>query len=731
VASIAVDPANGRTLYVATTIGVRGVSGNSGGAVVDPNAPPVGVYKSTDGGRSFSLVYDDSNGAFGATHIELDSNGDVYASANGEGIYRSHDGGGTWELVFQTKDQSGNGRTEFALTKKDGHTRIWVADGGDQYFPADGVPNSTPTGSSWLSTSGVYRGDGIDTKTAAQLAGTGGNPGYVSFSTDNRRDPGYLTYDYCWAQCSYDNFVVTPAGKPDMVYVGGAYNYDFPARNNGRTVLLSTDAGKSWWDQTKDIPTKDGIQNGIHPDQHALVVNPNNPLQFFEGSDGGVVRTSGELANGTADCDNRNLDPVGASYAACKNALARIPTRIDSLNAGLSTLQFGAISVDPTNSKNIQGGTQDNGTFEGLVGAPNWGQTMYGDGGVSAFDISNTKFRMNEFYQQYTDVNFQGGDPTAWVVVSAPFFASGENVAFYKPQINDPAVSGTLFVGLDHVWRSKDFGGNQADLEANCPEFSTFGDQPGCGDFVPLGDPSGQGGTTTQGSLTDAGAYGADKSGGYVVRIARTPSDHNTMWVATRRGRVFITKNADYPNAGAVTFKRLDAGSSVAPGSVATPRRFVSGVVVDPKNPNHAFVSYGGYNSAAAPDGLTPAVPGHVFDVLYDPLTGKAKWTSLDRGTGPLGDLPVTDLARDDKTGRLYAATDFNVLVQKGTSGRWQLAAGGMPMVEVSGLTIDQKARVLYASTHGRAIWSLQLQNDGNNDGNGNNGNGNGNNGNK
>jgi hypothetical protein len=76
----------------------------------------------------------------------------------------------------------------------------------------------------------------------------------------------------------------------------------------------------------------------------------------------------------------------------------------------------------------------------------------------------------------------------------------------------------------------------------------------------------------------------------------------------------------------------------------------------------------------------------------------------------------VTDLARDDKTGRLYAATDFNVLVQKGRSGKWQLAAGGMPMVEVSGLTIEPKSRVLYASTHGRAIWSLQLQNDGNND---------------
>ena len=35
--------------------------------------------------------------------------------------------------------------------------------------------------------------------------------------------------------------------------------------------------------------------NGLHPDQHDLVTNPNNPFQFFETNDGGVMRSSGEL----------------------------------------------------------------------------------------------------------------------------------------------------------------------------------------------------------------------------------------------------------------------------------------------------------------------------------------------------------------------------------------------------------------------------------------------------
>ena len=53
------------------------------------------------------------------------------------------------------------------------------------------------------------------------------------------------TYSYCDGQCWYDNYVVTPAGHPDMVYIGGSFDYNLygvPV-NNGRAVLLSQDAG--------------------------------------------------------------------------------------------------------------------------------------------------------------------------------------------------------------------------------------------------------------------------------------------------------------------------------------------------------------------------------------------------------------------------------------------------------------------------------------------------------
>ena len=157
---------------------------------------------------------------------------------------------------------------------------------------------------------------------------------------------------------------------------------------------------------------------------------------------------------------------------------------------------------------------------------------------------------------------------------------------------------------------------------------------------------------------------------------------------------MFISHNADAP-AAEVTFKRIDTLSTSAPN------RFVSGIYIDPADPNHAFIYYSGYSAA------TPTRPGHVFEVRF---TGAAAtWTSLDGGTGPMGDLPVTAIVRDDPTGDLYAATDFGVLRKVAGSGHWHMAATGLPAVEVAGLSISTEGRVLYAATHGRGAFRLLL----------------------
>ena len=151
-----------------------------------------------------------------------------------------------------------------------------------------------------------------------------------------------------------------------------------------------------------------------------------------------------------------------------------------------------------------------------------------------------------------------------------------------------------------------------------------------------------------------------------------------------------MSKNADAA-PGRVTYLRVDTPSQ--------PRRFVSGIAVDPVNSNHAWISFSGY------DAYTPTTPGHVFEVtVHD--DGSIVWKDLSYN---LGDQPITGIARDDVTGDLYAATDFGVDALPSGSTTWVPAGSNLPPVAVYGLSINSGARVLYAATHGRSAWKLNL----------------------
>jgi hypothetical protein len=142
-----------------------------------------------------------------------------------------------------------------------------------------------------------------------------------------------------------------------------------------------------------------------------------------------------------------------------------------------------------------------------------------------------------------------------------------------------------------------------------------------------------------------------------------------------------------------VTFTRVDIASS--------PNRYISDIAVDPANANHAWIVYNGYNAT------TGSIPGHVFEVTFNPNTNTATWTNRDYD---LGDVPLNSVAYDSVTGDLYASTDYSViLLAKGTTS-WALAAPGMPNVEVPSITIVPGARKLYAATHGLGAWLLNLQ---------------------
>jgi hypothetical protein len=683
----------GGTMYVGSTRAVRGVSSVTGGGVtLAPGLPPYGLWKSTDGGASFTLLAPEGvclnpnlpgdagkiqatfGSARGVNDVEFDpnyaTNTTLYAAAfprltaSGGGVWRSTDDGANWIQIKTALSAANiNDRAEFAVTPiTGGFTRMYVGDGNT------GSPAAR-----------FYRSDDVAT----------GSPTFTDLTTTQNED-------YCTGQCWYDNVVYSPPGKPDVVYLGGSYSYgSYGFTTNGRAFIRSADAGASFTDMTWDAttnPTPPGsccqpnpiAPNGQHPDSHAIVEIPGTDSAIF-GTDGGLMRSSGAFADISSQCTTyRGL--TGTDLALCQQLLSAVPTYLYNLNKRLSTLQFQSLSVAADDPKHLQGGTQDNGTFETTGSAVTWPQIIYGDGGQSGFNVANSAQRFNTFFANYTDANFQNGDPSKWVVISGPLFA--ESSLFYKPIIADPAVAGTIFVGLTSVWRTQDWGGNQALLEANCPEFTTPGNQPGCGDFVRIGD------GVPSASLTSS-AWG-DRAGGNVAAVERTPSNTGTLWAATTTGRVFISSNADAA-AGSVHYTRLDSLAS------NDPNRFVSGIYVDPANANQAWISYSSYSS------LDPTAPGHVFSVTYDPIGGTATWTNLDgSGATAFPDFPATDIVHDSN-GDLYVSNDWGVLRRANGSSDWVVAGTGLPMVEVAGLTIVPGARVLYAATHGRSAWKLTL----------------------
>src|SRR6202040_2581703 len=101
--------------------------------------------------------------------------------------------------------------------------------------------------------------------------------------------------------------------------------------------------------------------NGMHPDQHAVLKLPGSNSAIF-GSDGGLTRSSGAFADISSQCASRGL--TGADLTLCQQLLSKVPTFLYNLNKGLSTIQFQSLSVAADNFKHLQGGNQDNGTFE-------------------------------------------------------------------------------------------------------------------------------------------------------------------------------------------------------------------------------------------------------------------------------------------------------------------------------------------------------------------------------
>jgi hypothetical protein len=721
IGEVVVDPRNPRHIWIGTTVARHSLSGVSGGRFTPPGAPTIGLYESTDGGNTFQLRFNlpqdpvdptsaTGNDFFkgGVTDIEYDPADPTtfYFTMFDYGVFRVTGNGATIQNIYQGAgpDDLGFGiRYEVAAARlPNGRTRLYIHDGRNEVDAnGDGV---------FEDASRVLRSD--DARAAT--------PAFQMLSSEVDGTPGFSSFDVCGAQCSYDMPIAVSPKNPDVVMIGGQTQYGelppYPGadRSNGRNIMLSRNGGQLFTDMSGEA--KDPFEAN-HPDVQIIAFHQTNPNILFIGSDGGIVRTSGRYVNDSSDCDEPDRNLSGVNLTDCRLWLSSIPTDLVTINEGLRTLQFQDLSPNPNDPlRDVIGGTQDNGTL-GFNGTGTWLNFVSGDGGQSGIDAKQGNTRYHTYFAQQGDVNFRGNDPQWWSWIFDPIFFSPEGSGFYVPFTADPVVGRTAFTGSESVWRTQNAGGEKDFLENHCSVLGgprsdrlNTGVDSGCGDWVKLGE----------GSALSLGANTPTDKGGppgvsYVVAIERANTNTGTLWAGTRRGRIWITKNADANDPAAVVQEPDCCGTGMNErqsdvvftriDTAAQPRRFPSGISVDPRDPtgNTAYISFSGYEA------YSPGQPGHVFKVVFNPATGTATWTDL---SFDLGDLPITDVELDAATGDLYASFDWGVLKLSNGSTNWVEAADGLPKVatfELSQANLPGGRRVIYAATHGRGGFRLIL----------------------
>lgn len=725
VGSIEVKPGNSDTIFVASGRAVNGVSNTCCGGTdaLIPGAPHFGMWRSLDRGATWELVNQGAPALCtaatpdavslnttacsprGARRVKIDPSdpNTVYASFFARGIWRSRSNGdpGTWEQIMpRLGPASGNAeRAEFdVVLLPSGETRMYVGVGGGGLFAR------------------FRRNENVRSAPAATVLAS-----WIDLTSSVPDTPGYSSFGFCDGQCSYDSYVYAPAtnaprsgANHDVVYLSGANQYvenNFGSgRSNGRAVLVSTDAGATFTDLTEDAQSN--TQPGaLHPDHHALVVNPHNWQQFFDFGDGGVNRSNGVFVNESADCAAAPKSYTGARRTFCEMVLARVPERLTAINRGLRTLHFYQVEYDRNDPNRMAGGTQDNGSWETIDGDfETWMNVNVADGGHNAFDApgGDSEYALTGFQSGQLSVRYRSFDQSDvnWSADTMFYFYANEGVPFIGNAITDPVTPGSIWHGREHVFRSTNWGRNPLMTKEQHREHCSiwFGDgdvdedgvyEPNttddtCDDFKTLGDPG------PNGRLT-APLLG-DRAGGHVAVLERAYSDTSTLWAATSTGRVFVSKNADAAAAATVAFVRLDTTDT------DDPPRYPTAIFVDRTNPNRAWISYSGYTAK------TPATPGHVFEVVYDPSTNTAAFTNIDAtGAGAFGDIPANSLIVTTR-GDIYVGTDYGILAKPWNKSAWQLAAPGLPALDVADLVYSPERSLLFAGTHGQGIWQLKVQ---------------------
>ncbi|MGB8650171.1 MAG: hypothetical protein WCD35_05865 [Mycobacteriales bacterium] len=605
VARLAIDPGNADHLYAAV---IRGRSGAR--RVPSPTTTSYGVYESTDGGRTWALRRGTTDQDHGATDVRvdpLDAN-TVYASFLGEGIFKSTDHGLTWAPAMTGLPAvdwaAGGTRAALAVSHPSAAAPARLYAGFD-YTTTDGKPHSSRV---FVSKDGAAHWSALPY----------GTPGSVD-----------SVLGYCGTQCTYDNVVETDPTNPDVVFVGGMYNYGLASGG----VYRSLDGGATWQSLGYDL----------HPDFHALALQPGSTGHVVLGNDGGVWDSP--------DQGGRLQPGATLDKADWQN-----------LNKGLQITQFTSIATTPSAPGQLWGGAQDNGTQLTFGTSPTWYDIGSGDGGQVLVDPSNdryvygTHYGISPFRIDTAALAFNGYVPMANGIDPK------DRSEFYTPWVMNKGRAGQLLFGTYRVYRTDNAQAEKAGdvlWKPISPDLTS-----GCTGTAPNG---------ARGCLISAIGVADGGSGVYAG------ADDG-----------YVSVSPDAVTSDSPTWKRVGTGT--------LPNRPVTQFAVDRSNWRIAYVAFGGFNSA------TPKRTGHVFattnggqswrdvsaqlpdapvnSVLLDPADGKTLYVGTDVGSFVSTDGGTTwSVLGSGIPGSAVWQLDedsTNGVLAAGTHGRgaWTLATG-------------------------------------------------------
>lgn len=634
IGAIAVSLSHPDTVYVGT--GSDGIRSN----VITGR----GVYKTTDGGKTWTFIGLRDVGQIGAVLIHPGNPDLVYIAAIGcvfgatpqRGVYRSRDGGKRWELVHYLSDRTGAVDLEFCpadptiiyASMWHGERKPWtIISGGAE----DGLYKSTDGGDSWKKcTRGLPSGlfgksdlavSAADSNRLYALIEAPGDKGGVYRSDDRGENFKQVSSERGLVRRPfyYTNIDADPRNA-DVVYV------------NCERFYKSTDGGKKW----KSMRTP-------HGDNHDMWINPHDTNIFIQANDGGVNVTR----DGGKTWSTQNNQPTAELYTV--DVDDQFPYWVYAGQQDNSTIMVPSF---PPYSTAI-GHT----AFWRSVGGSETGPAVPKPGNHTIV-YANNKGRFGRY-------NKLTGQEKQYYVGAANIYSHNPRDLTYRfqrvaPIHISPHDSRVIYHCSQYVHKTTDEG---VTWQTISPDLTAF-----------EADKQVISGSPITRDITGEEYYST------IYSIRESPLQKGLIWVGANDGPIHVTKD------GGQHWLRVTPADLPPGGRVET-------VEPSPHRVGKAYVAIYRYM-------LNDWNP-----YIYRTDNFGKTWKRLTTGgNGIPGDSPTRVVREDpDREGLLYAGTEFGLYVSLDDGATWESFQLNLPVTPVTDIKVYRKDLII--STMGRSFW--------------------------